>query len=395
MLRKLTLLVLAGLSTSALSDSISSALTGGEVYGNLNLRYEGVDQDNALRDASALTLRTRLGYKTKAINGFSFVVEMEDNRIVLGQGDYSLPPTGYQPGIYSVIPDPETTELDQGFVQYKNDSVTVKVGRQVIAHDGHRFIGHVGWRQDRQTFDGATVVYTPTKNFRAEYNYVTQHNKIFAEAKDLDTKDHFLNLSYKTKVGKLVAYSYLLEQDKEISNGLDTYGVRFSGAAPVGDSKFLYHAEYATQTSESAGVEFDTSYLFLEAGAVFSGLTAKLGYEVLGSDNGVGAFQTPLSTLHKYNGWTDQFLVTPAQGLTDTYVSVAGKAGGGSWLAVYHSFGADDSSSAAQDLGTEINVQYVKPLSKKTKLGIKYATYSAEDIKVDTNKLWMWANVSF
>jgi hypothetical protein len=394
MLRKLSLLVLAGLSTSALSDSLSSALTGGDVYGNLNLRYESVDQDNALQDASALTLRTRLGYKTKAVNGFSFTVEMEDSRIVLGQSDFSVPPTGFQTGEYSVIADPETTELDQGFIQYKNDALTLKLGRQVITHDGHRFVGHVGWRQDRQTFDGATVIYAPNDKFRAEYNYLTQRNRIFAQAQDLDAKDHLLNLSYKTSVGKLTAYSYLLEVDEGTDNALDTYGFSFKGATK-GDTKFLYHAEYAKQSNESGGSDFDTDYLFLEGGVTTSGITAKLGYEVLGSDDGQVGFQTPLATLHKFNGWSDQFLGTPGQGLVDTYVSVAGKVAGGSWLAAYHTFSADESTEGADDFGSEINLQYVKPISKKTKFGIKYASYSADDIKVDADKLWAWVSVSF
>jgi hypothetical protein len=34
---------------------------------------------------------------------------MEDNRIVLGQGNYTVGPTGYNSGIYSVIADPEFT----------------------------------------------------------------------------------------------------------------------------------------------------------------------------------------------------------------------------------------------------------------------------------------------
>ncbi len=47
--------------------------------------------------------------------------------------------------------------------------------------------------------------------------------------------------------------------------------------------------------------------------------TLGVGYELLGSDDGVAAFQTPLATLHKFNGFADQFLVTPAGGLQDIY----------------------------------------------------------------------------
>ena len=59
---------------------------------------------------------------------------------------------------------------------------------------------------------------------------------------------------------------------------------------------------FASQSNETAVSDFDTDYLFAELGAVFSGVTAKLGYEVLGSDSGMMGFQTPLATLHKFNG---------------------------------------------------------------------------------------------
>src|SRR3546814_12894255 len=40
-------------------------------------------------------------------------------------------------------------------------------------------------------------------------------------------------------------------------------------------------------------------------------------YEVLGSDAGVFAFQKPLATLHKFQGWADLFLTTPSAGGRD------------------------------------------------------------------------------
>ena len=106
-------------------------------------------------------------------------------------------------------------------------------------------------------------------------------------------------------------------------------------------------------------------------------------------------FQIPLATLHKFNGWSDQFLGTPSQGLEDLYVSLGGKLGGGNWLAVYHDFSADDASPTVDDLGSEINLQYVKAINKHYKLGVKYASYSGESGRVDADKLWLWLNVGF
>ena len=394
----LTCSVLIGLtSISGVSsaEDFTSALSGGKTNADFNLRYENVTQDNALQDANALTLRTRLSYTTGNVSGWSAMVEMEDTRIVLGQGDYSVPQTAYQSGTYSVIADPEHTELDQGFVQYSSATFSAKIGRQVIAWDGQRHIGHVGWRQDRQTFDGFSAKYNPIEALTLNYAYLTQRNRIFAEAQDQDSKDHLLNAAYLTSVGKLTAYGYLLELDNSTDNALDTYGVSFVGSSMVGDTKIVYAAEYASQSSETGVANFDAHYMLLEAGAVLSGITAKLGYEVLGSDNGTYGFATPLATLHKFNGWADTFLNTPAQGLVDTYASIAGGAMGGKWLLTYHSFAADEASASIDDLGSEIDASYVRAYGANYTVGIKYAAYSGDSGKVDTDKLWAWVSAKF
>ena len=371
----------------ALSDIKASA--------DFYLRYEGASQDNALSDANALTLRTFAGIESGEYNGFSFKVEMEDSRIVLGQGDYTVGPTGYNVGEYSVIADPETTELDQAYIQYRSDNIKVKAGRQVIALDTHRFIGSVAWRQDRQTFDGISVNYKVSDNIHAFYAYVNQRNRIFAEAADFDSKDHFLNVSYSNNIGKLTAYAYLLERDNDTDNALDTYGIRYAGSYSTDSAKWLYTAEVAKQSSENATNDFDANYLLLEAGAVVSGVTAKLGYEVLGSDDGNYGFATPLATLHKFNGWSDQFLGTPAQGLKDMSATISAKFAGGKWTAIYHQFDADEASLAIDDLGSEINLLYTTKVAERFNLGVKYANYSADDFSVDTDRVWVWVSTKF
>lgn len=383
-------------SSLAFADSITEALINGKTSANLNLRYENVSQDNALKDADAFTLRTRLTYTTGTVDGFSSLVEFEDSRTVLGVDDYNN--TLGKNTDHSVIADPETTELDQFFLQYKQESFAVKLGRQVITMDNHRFVGHVGWRQDRQTFDGLTFDYQPIENLSLKYGYITKRNRIFAEAKDIDSKDHLLNASYKSSVGIITAYSYLLEVDNDIENSLDTYGIRFNGSTSLGKQKVSYNVEYATQDSDSATTSYSADYISAELGSNFSGVGVKIGYELLGSDDGEYGFSTPLATLHKFNGWSDQFLNTPKEGLADLYASAGGKVAGGKWTVIYHKFDADDASSTVDDLGSEINAVYTKSFTKHYSAGIKLASYSAGDVasgKVDTDKVWVWLNAKF
>ena len=126
-------------------------------------------------------MRSRLTYQSGSYHNFSTVIEFEDSRTVLGVDDFN-DTNGKNAGLRSVIADPETTELDQGYLQYKSGAFTAKLGRQVITFDGHRFVGHVGWRQDRQTFDAASLNYKKD-DVTFTYAYVDKRNRIFGKKK--------------------------------------------------------------------------------------------------------------------------------------------------------------------------------------------------------------------
>ena len=95
----------------------------------------------------------------------------------------------------------------------KSGDLTAKVGRQVITLDGHRHVGHVGWRQDRQTFDAARVMYKASDSVSLDFTYIDQRNRIFAEEIDANSSDFLANASFKTPIGKVVAYGYLLDDE--------------------------------------------------------------------------------------------------------------------------------------------------------------------------------------
>ncbi|WJG11116.1 alginate export family protein [Aliiglaciecola sp. LCG003] len=273
-----------------------------------------------------------------------------------------MPVTSYQAGEYSVVSDPDFTALDQAFIRYANEKLDIKLGRQVITFENHRFLGHVGWQQVRQTFDGLTVNYAPVEQLAIKYAYLTKR-RIFAQQTDLDAKDQVLNLSYSSSVGNLTAYSYLLEIKQQAKNKLDTYSLRFSGQQAVEQITLLYAFEYASQHNHTDISDYDAKYFFAETGLLFNGVTAKLAYEILGSDNGEFGFQTPLATLHKFNGCSDQFLMTPSQGLKDIYLSLSMPILGGTAVVVYHDFSADDGVTGAEDFASEVDLQFTRKFS--------------------------------
>ncbi len=399
-----TLLALAINPAAYAADSLGSAVKEGKVYGDFRLRYENVAQDNDKEDADALTLRSRVGFKTDAYKGFSALIEVENSTALVD--DYNDDPR-VDDSKYSTIVDPDHTEIDQLFLNYKGEKFSAKLGRQVLTLDGHRHVGHVGWRQDRQTFDALTVTAEPVKNVKLQYSYIDKRNRIFANDIDIDSSDHLINASYKTDLGKLTAYAYLLEESDEGFNSRDTFGASFSGATTQGETKFLYTAEYAFQEVSKPSTSKPNSndgltYMLLEAGVVIEGITVKVGHEVLGSDAGDAdnpddneTFSTPLATLHKFNGWNDQFLTTPDQGLVDTYIMAATKVGDGTLKAFYHDFSADEATDTVDDLGSEFDIAYSMKFKKNYNAGIKFAKYSAGDIKVDTDKLWLWVGAKF
>lgn len=391
---KLTRVTLSILTLIAANQAFAAVETElGTLNADFRLRYESVDQDNALKDASALTLRSLGNFKTKTFAGVSAFIELENTLAIID--DYN---NGIGDGTeYSVVADPESTEIDQLYLAYNTEQFSAKLGRQVITLDNHRFVGHVGWRQDKQTFDAFSARYEKDA-INASYAYINKRNRIFADEKDLDSKDHLFNASLKTDFGKLIAYGYLLEVDNNTENSLDTYGVRLVGKKNVAELPVSYSAEYALQSNDSGANSYDTQYLLLESGVTYRDITYKLGYESLGSDKGEQAFQTPLATLHKFNGWADQFLTTPAEGLQDLYASLSGNAFSGKWSLVYHTYSADDSLVGDDDLGSEFDVVYSKSFNKQYSLGVKYAAYMAGDeafAKVDTNKLWVWVGAKF
>lgn len=383
-----------GLVASMAAANVAAEEGLDKLYGDVRLRLETVSQDNAAEDATALTVRSRIGYASEAYGGFSGRLEVENNTALID--DYKDTVGGGAQ--YSVVADPEVTEVDQAFIQYQGSGATVKLGRQVLTFDNHRFVGHVGWRQDRQTFDGVSVSYAVSKALKTNLAYISKRNRIFAQDKDLDAKDLLLHAAYKASFGQVTGYAYLLEVDNNSKNGLDTYGLRYSGETTLDSTAVSYAAEWATQTSTSGAIENSARYALLELAAVVNKVKLTVGYESLGSDNGAFGFATPLATGHKFNGWSDQFLGTPKQGLVDVYVSLAGKVAGGKWLLAYHDFSADESTATVDDLGSELNVLYARKLGKGVTAGIKYAAYSAGDAaagKVDTDKLWLWTGFAF
>ena len=365
------------------------------------LRTEDVDQAGIANDANATTLRARLGFETGKIWGTSLLVEGE--AVVPLEDDYRPDPMVPDMVTYPVVADPESYEFNR--VQLTNTSIpgtTLTLGRQRILLDDQRFVGNVGWRQNEQTFDAFRIVNKSVKNLVLDATYLNQVNRVFGHDSpqgNYEGDSALLNASYQTKIGKITGFGYLLDFEPlagvpaAVRDATSTYGLRFAGEAPVGKVKLAYLASWATQTEYADNpLTFDLDYVFAEVSASFKQFGLGAGIEVL-EGNGAKGFTTPLATLHKFQGWADKFLATPANGIEDVYVNASANlkaVGGLDTLGIvlsYHDYGAEHISA---DYGSEWNASIAAKL-KKVSFMLKYADYQQGVLASarDTEKLWM------
>ena len=414
-LAALSVLLLAGvISAPVNATSLVEALTVGKVSANIRLRYESVDQTRVgaiSRDASAITLRSRLGYETGAFGHWKLFAEIED--VTALRDDYNSTTNGQTR--YPVVADPQETELNQLFVSYAGLANTwIKAGRQRIILDNSRFIGNVGFRQNEQTFDALKITNKSLVDTQITYAYLTKAHRIFGDnsrAGNSDMNSHLLNIAYSGfDLGKLTAYGYWLGFDDKSAigpgAGTRTLGVSFDGGKPLNDDfKLLYRVELADQRDYDDGTASnDADYQLGELGIKYKKFTVKVGQETLEGDGTYG-FSTQLATGHKFNGWADHFLATPKDGLQDTYVTAIGWLGGVKLLATYHWFESDKGS---YDYGEELNLLAVKKINKRFTVGAKYADYDTDKnstllaraggtgpAAIDREKFWLWGEFSY
>ncbi|MEO0576788.1 MAG: hypothetical protein AAF004_15125 [Pseudomonadota bacterium] len=384
---------LMGISFSAAEANDTPATQSQRWWFDGRLRVETVDQNNGLRDANAITLRSRLGFQTDSYGDFGFLVEAEN--IFALQDDYNSTTNGQTDR--GVVPDPEDTEVNRVQLTYNGfDDTRITLGRQRLLFDNARFIGNVAWRQNEQTFDALSVKNTSLQDTTIEVAYVSSVRRIFGPDSPNGTTDMRSPLIHVQYNGydkaQVSVYGYFLDFEDAPDNSNQTLGFRIKGNSTVDKLPIDYVVEYARQLDYKSGVDaIDADYVHAGAGVKIGGIRVAIDYELLSGDGTYG-FQTPLATAHAFNGWADLFLTTPAEGLADINVSVNAVVKGTKLRAVYHQFDADTGS---QNYGSEINFIATRKFGERLSAGLKFADYSADERGVDTTKFWMWAGVKY
>jgi len=105
-----------------------------------------------------------------------------------------------------------------------------------------------------------------------------------------DLNDNALELAYDFKPGKLSAYMYLFDDKNEPltpkSYSSTNFGLRFEGGTDLSKKvRLLYAGEYAKQSDYKDAPSFvDAQYALAGVGVEVGGVTARVGYELLGGD---------------------------------------------------------------------------------------------------------------
>ncbi len=425
--------------------TLLDAIKTGKPMTSFRLRYETVDQDGngpagtigagkPLKDAKGITLRSLIGWQTAPFHNLSFAAQLID--VSKLKDDFNDSTCSRGPGCtagitaasnqkdmanYAKIVDPDYTGVNQLYLDWTGIKNTrVRIGRQQVNLDNVRFVGDIGFRQVMQVFDGISVLnksIPDTEAYLAHFESVRQITTVKRDEGALD----IANLKYRISPSEsVVAYAYLSDfKDLGVSNGwfgaagIDqshkTFGARLDGVRKVSDDwKVLYTAEYAKQSDYQGGdSRIDAHYYKLGGGTAYGDLALRVDQELLSSNDGQFAFQTPFGTNHLFQGWVDKFLATPKEGIRDTFVTATYKIGDFAFFADYHWINSDEDfarvgGGTGDQYGKEWNVAATYTYDKNLMGKVEYGSFKEDDqyratasrIR-DTDKLWLTVMYTF
>ncbi len=429
------------------------SIKDGKNLTNFRLRYENVDQDGLavapvaneeLKDGEGLTLRSLVGWQTAPYNNFSFAGQLIGvTKLIDNFNDRKGNATEIDKAGYAIIVDPNHFDVNQLYVDWTGlKNTRFRLGRQQVNLDNVRFIGDIAFRQVMQVFDGVSVLnktIPDTEVFLAHFEQVTQ---ITTKQRDGDLE--IANIRYRISPTEfLVGYGYFSNMDDlGFGNGFfgagtlnnngkpnltadqshKVLGLRLDGVHPFNPNlRALYTAEYAKQTDYADGDKrIDAHYYKLGGGVGIDNFSIRVDQELLSSNDSKYAFQTPFGTNHLFQGWVDKFLVTPRQGIEDTFVTATYKFADILFFADYHVFKSDKDFNTVgggaftngDKYGTEWNVSATYNWTKNIMTKFEYGKFSEDDAYApaantannvagnrnrirDTEKLWLTAMYTF
>lgn len=367
------------------------------VFGRALTRFQIAENDLLPRTAVGLTQSLQVAAETRASKRLTFLIEGE--AVVAAVGKFN-DGTGNNPNRL-LIPDPNVLELNRLQLQYALGGQSfITVGRQVLAIDDQRFIGATPFRQNTQTFDAVQLSARFGSRATFQAGYFNRVNRVLGGGNingRFRGNSYFLTGNIQTPIGRLGGFHYAfdLETGPTLSRNnmasLQTTGIRLDGRMHSGRLGLDWEGAYAQQ-SDYADNPMDYSSHYWLAGIKFFAGETRFGFrtEVLGGGP-VQAFQTPLASLRKFQGFANVFLRTPLNGVVDKEVNFAWKAGTisnfnrVSFKVMHHWFSAQRGDA---NYGTETDVM-LEGTYRGNVVSIGVAVYNANSFATDTKRLFL------
>lgn len=368
---------------SAQSDGV-----GIVVQADARLRYEFAETAAQEETGDALTLRVRTSVEVNPIDGVSLLAEGEAIGSILPDRRNGFVSDSPRPG----IADEETIELNRLQLEFApSDRIGIVVGRQRISLDDERFIGIVDFRQNQQTYDAVTASVQGPADIVLRAGYIWRVGRVLGGDQPdgvFDSDSFYVNAALPLPFGQVSAYHYNLDLDDRVNAPIrsQTTGVTLRGRLFPGEFGIFYEGGYAVQDSNGAQPEYARAAVRIERGE----LALSSQYELLGSDRGV-AFQTPLATLHRFQGTADLFLVTPPEGIEDLELKGTWRIGSlgvlrGTSLAVqYNSYWlAEGPGRHGDEWGAELGTSFAS-----TRFSVAASHFNSAGFATDTTRVWL------
>ena len=358
---------------------------------DVRLRHENVDDDLFAKDADATTLRLRAGLQHAFGAHFSARIEFEGTTH-LGAENFNSTANGET--AYPSVVDPDNAEINQAWLAWAPSAATrIGIGRQKLNFDNQRYIGASSFRQNEQTFDALDATHAFANGVQLHYAWLGRVQRVNGANhpnEDLGRwllDAHLLNVGGKLGPGKLTGYGYFIENRTLPLSSHRDLGLRYV-IEPDDKAQRAWGLalEAAQQSPYADGADRnDANYWLAEGSWRWQGNTFRLGQETLGG-NGRYAFQTPLATLHAFNGWADRFLTTPVDGLRDRYLGWNRKFGRFEANVVAHDFAADH---GGRDFGNELDASLAMAITPRWTALAKLADFNGDQGPLDVTKAWL------
>ena len=360
------------------------------LFSDTRIRYQSISQNNIDDTAQALTFRVKAGLEFEFADWLSALVEVEGGESFIDDfndtvnGRFDVP----------IIPDRSQLELNRLQLQGELEGFRVTVGRQDFALDNWRFLGNWQFRQNDQTFD-AVRLETNLLGGRLNLGYIDKVHRHFGSDSpvgELSGESYIVNYSRPLLTGQLSLFHYALDletgPDAAPINTFSTVtsGARWHGRRHWGESGVAWDVSAARQSDFASNPNrFESYYGDLGFGVEHKDLEINLGLEIFGSDDGVSV-QTPLGTLHDFQGVTDRFFTIPPDGLLDYHLDIdfdLGDWGPLERVQLNSGFHQFTSERSRRDYGYEFNLGLSGRVKNITLL-FEYGDYNTQALEADS-----------